>query len=207
MRQPIGLFSLGAMLALAALPAMAAEPMPAAKPDAASAGALWPVAENLVAAELALGIAPEQRPQWRAFVEAALRLAEIGPDRGDLAPAGVPRLKLLLEIETRKGEAAAELARALDALVAVLSPAQRQRADRLLAALPAPLGGSAAPLGGSAAPLGGGSADHRPEAAPSPPASSAAAVPSAPAPGTPPTPEASDGTAQPRFDKPSLFTR
>ncbi len=200
MRQPIGLFSLGAMLALAALPAMAAEPMPAAKPDAASAGALWPVAENLVAAELALGIAPEQRPQWRAFVEAALRLAEIGPDRGDLAPAGVPRLKLLLEIETRKGEAAAELARALDALVAVLSPAQRQRADRLLAALPAPLGGSAAPLGG-------GSADHRPEAAPSPPASSAAAVPSAPAPGTPPTPEASDGTAQPRFDKPSLFTR
>ncbi|WP_427024318.1 hypothetical protein ACP4J4_17720 [Aureimonas ureilytica] len=202
MRQSIGLFSLGAMLVLSALPAMAAEPMPAmttAKPDAASAGALWPVAEKLAAAELALGIAPEQRPQWRAFGEAALRLAEIGPDRGDLAPAGVPRLKLWLEIETRRGEAAAELARALDALVAVLSPAQRQRADRLLAALPAPLGGSGTPLGGGA--------DHRPEAAPSPPVSSAAAAPSAPAPGTPPAPEASDGSAQPRFDKPSLFTR
>lgn len=198
MRQPIGLFSLGVMLVLSALQATAAETGPTmvtAKPDAANTGALWPVAEKLAAAELALDIAPEQRPQWRAFVEAALRLAETGPDRGDLAPSGVPRLKQLLEIETRKGEAAAELARALDALVAVLTPAQRQRAGRLLAALPAPLGGSAAPLGGSA--------DRRPEAAPTP-----IAAPPAPATSTPPpTPEASDGTAQPRFDKPSLFTR
>lgn len=154
--------------------AQAPQPLPSA-----GGGALWPVAEKLAAAELALGISPEQQTVWRAFAQAALRLAEAGPaappPAGDTI-SGVDRLKRVLDGEVRRGEAAANLGRALDALGAALTPEQRDRGNRLLSELFSPLAAPAA-LSPASAPQ------------PEPASEQGAAAP------------------PPRFDKPSLFTR
>lgn len=198
MRRPIAALTLGTLVSLALLPAALAQeaspPPPRPLGDAAPAerpapaarkggGALWFVAGKLAAAEIALGITPEQQAPWRGFAQAAIRLAEAGgrESHGSAESGGVERFRQMLAAQTRRGEAAAELSRALDTLGAALSPAQRETADQLLADLPPPFFGGGGPGGPSAA-------------SPPPPPPLGA-------------PEGRDAATPPRFDKPSLFTR
>ncbi|WP_082639559.1 Spy/CpxP family protein refolding chaperone [Aureimonas sp. AU20] len=199
MRRRIAALTMGSLMSLALLPAAhAQEPSPPPPPNPmaeaapapverlpppprAGGGALWFVAEKLAAAEIALGITPEQQAPWRGFAQAAIALAEAGgpgPRAGD-ETGGVERFKHMLEAQTRRGEAAAELSRALDTLGAALTPAQRATADRLLADLPPPFADPGGPRGAGAPP-------------PPPPMG---------------PPGDRDAASAPRFDKPSLFTR
>ncbi|WP_062228656.1 Spy/CpxP family protein refolding chaperone [Aureimonas frigidaquae] len=141
------------------------------QPDAASArpggrwagqhrsdrpSALWNVASRLAAAELALGITPEQRDAWSAFSTAAIAFSQAGrparpgpaapadPAAGDSADAAqsstgpFARADRMLDRSIARGAAAADLKDAMSTLAAQLTPEQTATAERLLRELPRP---------------------------------------------------------------------
>ncbi|KAA0972087.1 hypothetical protein FPY71_02940 [Aureimonas fodinaquatilis] len=118
---------------------------------------LWAVSTRLAAAELALGITPEQQDAWRgltsaviAYVEAGrpgpARTGESAPESADTSADGLAtsrsfqRVERMLERRVQQGQAAQELQGAITTLAAQLTPEQTETAERLIRELPRPGG-------------------------------------------------------------------
>jgi hypothetical protein len=119
-----------------------AEPDPPAAPDFHHHGGLWGavpglrMAERLATLEVYLGITPQQQDAWRVFTQAALAMApspgERHGDAGAGAFEGIDHMAARLQ---HVADAAQKFDQAAQALKAVLTPEQIQKADLAWATL------------------------------------------------------------------------